>query len=93
MFQAAKSPNFSSPVKKSWDERFEEMLLFKEEHGHTIVPQLSGPLGGWVRMQRIAYKKLKAGEKSTMTAEKALRLAEVGFCFDASARFSGKSGA
>ena len=42
---------------------------------------------GLVRMQRVAYKKFKAGEKSTMTVEKALKLTEVGFCFDASARF------
>jgi hypothetical protein len=38
-------------------------------------------------MQRVAYKKFKAGEKSTLTAEKALKLAEVGFCFEASDRF------
>mmetsp|Transcript_42954 Transcript_42954/g.77248 ORF Transcript_42954/g.77248 Transcript_42954/m.77248 type:complete len:94 (-) Transcript_42954:310-591(-) len=87
VFSAGKSPNFASTVKKSWEERFQELLEFKKVHGHTVVPQLSGPLGGWVRMQRIAYKKFKAGEKSTMTVEKALKLTEVGFCFDASARF------
>ena len=63
------------------------MLEFREVHGHNVVPQLSVSLGGWVRMQRVAYKKFKAGEKSTMTVEKALKLTEVGFCFDASARF------
>ena len=60
---------------------------FKEVHGHTIVPQLSGPLGDWVRQQRVNYKKFKGGRPSTMTAEKAIRLAEISFCFDASARF------
>jgi len=63
---------------------------FKEINGHTVVPQNNtGPLGGWVRMQRVAYKKFQAGEKSTMTSEKALRLMEIGFCFDASANWSG----
>jgi hypothetical protein len=37
----------------------------------------------------VHYKKFKAGEKSQMTAEKALRLTEVGFCFNASDRFRG----
>ena len=62
---------------------------FKLEFGHTVVPQNSGPLGAWVHSQRVHYKKFKAGEKSQMTAEKALRLTEVGFCFNASDRFRG----
>eukprot|EP00581_Thalassiosira_minuscula_P031978 CAMPEP_0183785432 /NCGR_PEP_ID=MMETSP0739-20130205/66501_1 /TAXON_ID=385413 /ORGANISM="Thalassiosira miniscula, Strain CCMP1093" /LENGTH=507 /DNA_ID=CAMNT_0026029435 /DNA_START=1 /DNA_END=1524 /DNA_ORIENTATION=- len=90
VFAAGKTPNH--PIgKKTWEERFEELLEFKELHGHTVVPQLSGTLGNWVRMQRIAYKKFKAGEKSTITAEKALKLSEIGFCFDASDRFKTSS--
>ena len=41
-------------------------------------------------MQRRAYKKYMAGEKSGMTAEKALKLEEIDFCFDASSRFNGQ---
>jgi len=62
---------------------------FKAEFGHTVVPQNSGQLGAWVHSQRVHYKKFKAGEKSAMTAEKALRLTEMGFCFNASDRFRG----
>jgi hypothetical protein len=40
-------------------------------------------------MQRIAYKKFRAGEKSTMKLEQALQLSEAGFCFDASAKMGG----
>jgi len=87
VFQAGKRPNFTSTTKKSWDERFDELLDFTEEHGHTIVPQLSGPLGGWVKEQRTAYRKFKAAEKSSMSAEKALKLPEIGFVFDASDRW------
>ncbi|KAL7538258.1 hypothetical protein ACHAXR_008412 [Thalassiosira sp. AJA248-18] len=90
VFQAGKTPQLRVEKKLSWDQRFQELLEFKEIHGHCVVPQLSGPLGGWVRMQRVAYKRFKAGdEKSSMTAEKALKLSEAGFCFDASARFKG----
>ena len=57
-----------------------------------MVPQNgTGPLGTWVRMQRVAHKKWKAGDqKAKMTAEKALKLREIGFCFDASAKWRKK---
>jgi len=62
---------------------------YKEENGDTVVPQNSGRLGQWVHAQRVHYKKLKKGEQSQMTAEKALKLSEIGFCFDAGDRFRG----
>lgn len=34
-----------------WKRQFEELLAFKNEHGHCNVPQ-STPLGKWVKMQR-----------------------------------------
>eukprot|EP00585_Thalassiosira_rotula_P016916 CAMPEP_0196192560 /NCGR_PEP_ID=MMETSP0911-20130528/49083_1 /TAXON_ID=49265 /ORGANISM="Thalassiosira rotula, Strain GSO102" /LENGTH=282 /DNA_ID=CAMNT_0041464753 /DNA_START=226 /DNA_END=1074 /DNA_ORIENTATION=- len=88
VFEAGKSPNFRSRKKMSWGERYEELLEFKEEHGHVIVPQNSGPLGTWVKEQRTGYRKMKAGEKSPMTTEKALKLSEIGFVFDASDRWN-----
>ena len=39
--------------------------------------------------QRVNYKKLKEGKPTAMTAEKALKLTEIGFCFNASDRFRG----
>lgn len=62
---------------------------YKEQNGDTVVPQNSGRLGQWVHSQRVHYKKFKRGEPSQMTAEKALRLSEIGFCFDAAERFRG----
>lgn len=53
------------------------------------MPQNSGRLGQWVHAQRVHYKKFKKGEQSQMTAEKALKLSEIGFCFDAAERFRG----
>ena len=93
MFQAGKTPQRSPGPRKSWDGRFQELVEFKEEHGHTVVPQNSGPLGNWVRMQRLAYKKYKKGEtgRKSMTAEKALRLSEIGMVWDASERWKKSS--
>jgi len=69
--------------KKTWNERFEELTKYKSEHGHCLVPQQAG-LGEWVRKQRNNYKLLRAGNKSPMSAEMALKLTEEGFVFDAS---------
>ena len=33
-----------------WQQRFNELVKFKEVHGHTWVPQLSGELGRWVKV-------------------------------------------
>mmetsp|Transcript_30720 Transcript_30720/g.59912 ORF Transcript_30720/g.59912 Transcript_30720/m.59912 type:complete len:841 (+) Transcript_30720:52-2574(+) len=75
---------------RPWEERFEQLLQFKEEHGHCIVPQSAGSLGEWVKKQRAGYKLLMAGKPTNLTHEKALRLSSIGFCFDASSRFKGK---
>jgi hypothetical protein len=38
-------------------------------------------LGNWVHVQRVGYKLLKEGRETNFTAEKALKLSEVGFEF------------
>jgi len=49
-----------------WDARFQELLLFKEQHGHTIVPQQYPPnpsLGFWVATMRRKYREMKEGKR------------------------------
>lgn len=48
VFEGGKTPQRSEGGNKTWDERFEELLAFKEDNGHTVVPQNSGRLGQWV---------------------------------------------
>ncbi len=72
--------------KKSWEQRFEELLQFRDSYGHVVVPQSYPGLGEWVHSQRLYYKKLKAGKKSPLTNERLLKLADVGFVFDATKR-------
>jgi hypothetical protein len=38
--------------RKTWEERFQELLQFKEEHGSVDVPQQYPGLGTWVHHQR-----------------------------------------
>ena len=39
---------------RKWDERYEELKLYKETNGHCKVPQneANGALGKWVKLQR-----------------------------------------
>ena len=39
-----------------WDQRFEELNNFKDEHGHCRIPQKEGKLGIWVMHQRTRPK-------------------------------------
>jgi len=89
IFEGGKSPQRAPGPTKSWDQRLEDLLMYKAEFGHTVVPQNSGQLGAWVHAQRVHYKKYKEGQKSQINAEKALKLTEIGFCFNASDRYRG----
>jgi len=71
-------------VRKTWEERYQELMHFKDLHGHTLVPQSNSTLGEWVHKQRKNYKLLKNGKACPLTTERALKLADIGFIFDAS---------
>eukprot|EP00979_Chaetoceros_neogracilis_P000443 scaffold107_cov269-Chaetoceros_neogracile.AAC.35 len=88
VFEAAKkSQQYDSrSSSKSWEERFEELKEYKSLFGHTIVPQHYPNLGWWVNTQRKEHKKLKSGQKTSLTIERCLMLTETGFCFDASSK-------
>lgn len=65
------------PNNNHWEKYFRQLVEFKQEHGHTNVPQRSGKyaaLGTWVRNQRAAKR-----YKRPIMAERAKRLDEIGF--------------
>jgi len=68
--------------RKPWTHRYEELLKFKEEHGHTVVPQHYPVLGQWVHSQRVNYKLMKQGRKSLMSPTQAMDLHSIGFAFE-----------
>ncbi|KAG7340250.1 helicase domain protein [Nitzschia inconspicua] len=68
-----------------WDDRFQELLLFCQEHGHVLVPHSYPPnqkLSQWVKRQRHQYKRKQMGHHSTLTDEREVQLLEAGFIFD-----------
>ena len=65
------------PNNNHWEKYFRQLVMFKQEHGHTNVPQRSGKyaeLGTWVRNQRAAQR-----YKRPIMVERARRLDEIGF--------------
>lgn len=67
---------------QAWYDRFQELSEYKEKHGDCMVPQKYAPnpsLGIWVNKQRMEYKLLQDGEKSSMTPERLSALQSIGF--------------
>jgi hypothetical protein len=57
-----------------WEQRFAELIVYKEAHGHCNVPHLHGPLGYWCASQR--------QRKSRLSSEQIARLDAIGFCWN-----------
>jgi hypothetical protein len=60
--------DFQWSVKKErqdtvWNQRYEELREFKEEHDHCLVPQRLGKLGTWVHHMRSRAQRPKCKEK------------------------------
>mmetsp|Transcript_15915 Transcript_15915/g.31973 ORF Transcript_15915/g.31973 Transcript_15915/m.31973 type:complete len:335 (+) Transcript_15915:1791-2795(+) len=46
-----------------WDEKFDALVEYKKHHGHTNVPLDVGPLGWWVRAQKLAMRRDKLAQE------------------------------
>eukprot|EP00934_Nitzschia_sp_Nitz4_P007534 Nitzschia sp. Nitz4//scaffold169_size48518//35652//36533//NITZ4_007078-RA/size48518-processed-gene-0.96-mRNA-1//-1//CDS//3329538406//7524//frame0 len=70
--------------KASWSERFQSLLKFVSEHGHTNVPSNfeDKTLAIWIKCQRRQYKLYVRGEKSTITAERIEMMNSLGFIWN-----------
>ena len=65
-----------------WQQRFDELLKFKANHGHCNFPQkyeYNRKHAIWVNTQRSQYKKMCAGAQTYMTIERVKTLGDVGF--------------
>ena len=59
-----------------WMDQYNELVAFKNKHGHTLVRQRSGQLGNWVQTQR------KARRKDELSGEQIELLDEIGFVWN-----------
>jgi len=69
-------------VKKTWEERLEELKAYKKSHGDCNVPTLSKEnpsLGHWVHDQRKQYRLHETGRPTSMTDSRIQQLESIGF--------------
>mmetsp|Transcript_2194 Transcript_2194/g.3171 ORF Transcript_2194/g.3171 Transcript_2194/m.3171 type:complete len:389 (+) Transcript_2194:165-1331(+) len=65
-----------------WQERYKNLVEFKNEHGHCVVPTIFAEnqrLATWVKFQRRQYKLHLAGRPSYMTPGRIESLNSLGF--------------
>mmetsp|Transcript_16033 Transcript_16033/g.30260 ORF Transcript_16033/g.30260 Transcript_16033/m.30260 type:complete len:299 (+) Transcript_16033:308-1204(+) len=77
----------SLKYQEKWLEMFEKLKIFKQEHGHCIVPYnyaKDASLGMWVQTQRRVYNKktFMCGEKKEMSEYRKELLTSIGFAFE-----------
>lgn len=68
-----------------WEERWNELLLYKRIHGDCIVPsnyEKNPQLAVWVKRQRRQYKFYCEGKSTSMTKERIAKLEKLGFAWD-----------
>ena len=75
-------PSHNKNWDKSWDERYKQLLEYKEQYGNTKVPKnwaTNRQLGIWVMNQRTQYQRWLMGKDSTLGKERRERLEAIGF--------------
>lgn len=82
------APRFRPYQEKQWVQQFQELLAFKAERGHSLVPHTfdeNPTLSRWVKRQRYQYKLKQEGAISTMTVARIKQLEDAGFVWDSHA--------
>ena len=70
---------------QSWEDRFQELVMYKETHGNCLVPynyETNPKLATWVSTQRTQYRLLKNGQISSVTSSRIETLESIGFIMD-----------
>jgi len=83
--QPAKKKRKRCLVSGSWNERFQELIQFREENDHCFVPHTypqNPKLSQWVRKQRHQRKRKEKGLHSTLSDERQELLTNAGFIWD-----------
>lgn len=68
-----------------WQERFENLVAFKQEYGHCCVPShwpQNPPLAQWVKRQRSQWKLKRDSKHCNLTDEREQALNDAGFVWD-----------
>ena len=82
--KAAAKKKHTTNVEK-WEERYQELLQFRQDNGHCVVPLCYPPnptLSHWVKRQRYQYKLKSDGKHSTLSRHRQALLERIGFVWD-----------
>jgi hypothetical protein len=72
-------------VANQWADKFQELVKFKDAHGHCHVPHnwaSNYSLAQWVKRQRYQYKLRAESQHSNLTSEREEALEKVGFVWN-----------
>jgi len=76
---------FRSHQAESWMEKYEELLDFRLNNGHCLVPNqypANPSLAEWVKRQRYQYKLKGMGKHSSMSDDRVVALEKLGFVWN-----------
>jgi hypothetical protein len=62
-----------------WEQHFEDLVQFKQEHGHFNIPRSHPTLGNWSAYQKSQFRCFLDGRPSTIDQARADKLVSVGF--------------
>jgi len=85
LISSKRSRRSRSLVSSSWNERFQELIQFREANDHCFVPHKypqNPKLSQWVRKQRHQRKRKEKGLHSTLSDERQEMLTNAGFIWD-----------
>ncbi|CAJ1959530.1 unnamed protein product [Cylindrotheca closterium] len=80
-----KKVRYRSYQQDQWDIQFQELLRFRERHGHCHVPHAydnNPTLARWAKRQRYQYKMKLKQKQSSLSNDRQQKLDEVGFTWD-----------
>jgi Helicase associated domain len=81
----AKSSNRKRAKEDAWSRRYNQILQYRAEVGHCIVPRTYADVGlyGWIKKQRYNHKQWELGKPSQLTHERIKALDDIGFSWSA----------
>ena len=90
--KSSEDEDSSQDSPERWEEKYNELVEFKNKHGHCNVRQREGwpssngltssALALWVKRQRYHYKRKMNGKHHNLTDERQQALESIGFIFD-----------
>jgi hypothetical protein len=82
---AADGSRFRRYQADQWSERFQELVIFRQQNWHCLVPHdfpVNQQLAQWVKRQRYQHKLKQMSRHSTLADEREAALEEMGFIWD-----------